>query len=78
MVRTDENENRTKLIHVRFEGRSFDIPLNDLDIGTGTPDGGIKSAVAQYMDLPPRSFNGYVVERHEGGNWTIRPEAVFG
>lgn len=65
-------------VHVRFNGRSFDIPAGDLDIGTESGDSAIKSAMADYLDLPERELRDYVVERHETGNWTVRPEAVFG
>ena len=66
------------VLHIRFDGRSADIPLDDLDIGTGTPDRAIKAAVAHFLDVPVDKFRHYVVDRHETGNLTIRPEAVFG
>jgi len=78
MVRTDERNARTTLIHVRFNGRSFDLPMGDLDLGPEPRDMDLKAAVARYMDVPLRELNDYVVDRHETGNWTIRPEAVFG
>jgi hypothetical protein len=78
MVRTEEHSVRTTLVHVRFNGRSFDIPMRDLDIGTGSNDADVKTALAHYMDVPARELSGYVIDRHETGNWTIRPEAVFG
>ncbi len=66
------------VIHVRFEGRSRDIPLSMLDSGNPGTDGDIRRAVARYLDVPERKFAPYVVERHANGNVTIRPEAVFG
>jgi hypothetical protein len=70
------NDNR--LLHIRFEGRSVDIRLGDLDVGPVSPDGDIKKAVADYLGVPVANFRHYVVDRHETGNLTIRPEAVFG
>jgi hypothetical protein len=70
--------NSTNLLHIRFEGRSVDIALRDLDVGPVSPDGEIKQAVAAYLNVPPEKFRHYVVDRHETGNLTIRPEAVFG
>jgi hypothetical protein len=34
--------------------------------------------MARHLDVPARMFDGYIVERHSNGNFTIRPEAVFG
>ena len=65
-------------VHVRFCGRSFDVPLGDLDLRADASDQAMKSALARYLDLPERDLRNYVVERHETGNWTVRPEAVFG
>jgi hypothetical protein len=76
MVRTDEKNTRT--LHVRFNGRSFDLPFGDLDLGAASTDGAVKTALAGYLDVPERELRDYVVDRHEGGNWTVRPEAVFG
>jgi hypothetical protein len=78
MVRTNENETRSLRVHVRYNGRSFDIPLAELPLDSDMSDFGIRDALARYMDVPARELSDYVVDRHESGNWTIRPEAVFG
>ena len=67
-----------RIIHVRFEGRSQDIRFIVLDIGDLSTDQDVRQALAAYLDVPVRRFNGYVVERHANGNITIRPEAIFG
>lgn len=64
--------------HIRFDGRSRDIPLADLDVGTVSSDAEIKRALARYLELPEAKLRDYVIDRHETGNLTIRPEAVFG
>ena len=66
------------LVHVRFNGRSVDIPLADLDVGQLSNDNQIRSATARYLDVPINEFRNYVVDRHETDNLTIRPPAVFG
>jgi len=66
------------VLHLRFEGRSFDLPVSDLDIGGFSSDREIKRAVAVYLNVPEHKFAHYVMDRHETGNLTIRPEAVFG
>ncbi len=66
------------MVHVRVQGRSRDIALDTLDVGTGSPDEAIKSAVARFMEISPTLLRDTVIERHENGNITLRPEAVFG
>lgn len=66
------------VLHIRFEGRSFDIPVADLDVGALSSDAEIKQALARYLDVPEAKFRDYVVDRHETGNLTVRPQAVFG
>ena len=66
------------VLHVRIQGRSRDIALDLLDIGVGATDDAIRNAVARFMELPPEQFRATVIERHENGNITVRPEAVFG
>ena len=64
--------------HVRFAGRSFDVPLATLDVGRASSDGDVKRAVAGHLEVPPSRLADYVVDRHGNGNLTLRPEAVFG
>ena len=66
------------VVHIRYEGRSLDIPQGDLDIGPASSDNDIKRALAQHLDVAEGSFRDYVIDRHETGNLTVRPEAVFG
>ncbi len=65
-------------VHVRFEGRSWDILCSDLDVGALSSDEQVRTALAAYLGVPPAKLRPYVVERHENGNMTVRPEAVFG
>jgi hypothetical protein len=65
-------------LHVRYDGRSADIALAELDVGQVSTDAEIKQAVAKYLEVSVQSFRHYTVDRHETGNLTIRPEAVFG
>ena len=66
------------VIHVRFAGRSFDVPANQLELGIGASDDQIKRALAQYLEVSVVRLSDYVVDRHANGNLTLRPEAVFG
>ncbi|MHC4877792.1 MAG: hypothetical protein ACYTGL_14965 [Planctomycetota bacterium] len=65
-------------LHVRVDGRSVDIPLRDLDIGDLSSDHDVAAATAQYLDVPARMLRDHVIDRHETGNLTMRPQAVFG
>ena len=66
------------VVHVRFAGRSFDVPLATLDVGRASNDGDVKRAVAGQLEVPLSRLADYVVDRHGNGNLTLRPEAVFG
>ena len=70
--------NGTGVIHVRFAGRSFDVPLATLDLGRAATDAGVKRALAAHLEVAEQRLDDYVVDRHANGNLTLRPEAVFG
>ena len=69
---------REAVVHIRFDGRSRDIPLGDLDVGPLSTDEAVKDAVARHLEVPKNRLRDYVIDRHETGNLTVRPEAVFG
>ncbi len=69
---------RGPVLHVRFEGQSRDIPLESLRVGTSSSDQAIRISLANYFDVAIERFDSMVIERHENGNLTMRPEAVFG
>lgn len=66
------------VLHVRVQGRSRDIALDLLELTPASSDADVRAAVARFMELPPAQLNNTVIERHENGNITVRPEAVFG
>lgn len=67
-----------RVAHIRFDGRSLDVPLNELDVGALSSDADIKRLLASYLEVPEAKLRDYVIDRHETGNLTVRPEAVFG
>lgn len=69
---------KSAVMHVRVNGRSRDIALDLLEISPNSPDDLIREKVAAFMELPVADFINTVIERHENGNMTVRPEAVFG
>lgn len=65
-------------VHVRFAGRSVRLSSGALDIGSLSSDHEIKAALARHFGVNQAMFSTHVVERHENGHFTVRPEAVFG
>ncbi|NEO27412.1 MAG: hypothetical protein F6K03_11095 [Kamptonema sp. SIO4C4] len=66
------------MIHIRFEGRSYDIAERQLDINATMNDTQIKQRIAQYLDVNAKRFSDYVIDRPTSGDLIIRPEAVYG
>jgi hypothetical protein len=62
------------VIHIRFGGVSFDIPLTSLDIGTATADTKVKRALATRLLVNPDRLDGHVIDRLPDGNLSIRPD----
>jgi len=65
-------------IHVRFDGRSQRLNFAHIGLAANANDSDIKEAVARNLEVAASTFKFHVVERHDNGNITIRPEAVFG
>ena len=72
------NASTGPVMHVRFKGSSRDIALDILEVEGGTSDEQIKRAVAAFLDVALDDLSALVIERHENGNMTMRPPAVFG
>jgi hypothetical protein len=68
------------MIHVRFEGRSFDLDERSLEITStlSLGDAELKRLLAGHLDVAISRFDYYVVDRRPNGNLVIRPEAVYG
>ena len=67
-----------KMLHVRFEGRSYDVPVSHLRLANRAQDADVRQAVAAHLDIGLHRLRSYTVERHRNGNMTLRPQAVFG
>jgi hypothetical protein len=66
------------MLHLRFEGRSYDIAEEQAQIKMGMNDRQIKQKLAQYFDIHEGRFSEYVIDRPASGDLIIRPEAVYG
>jgi hypothetical protein len=66
------------MVHIRFEGNSFDLAENQLGLALNMSDVQIKERLARHFDVARDRFNLYVVDRTQNGDLIIRPEAVYG
>ncbi|TNE46077.1 MAG: hypothetical protein EP343_25255 [Deltaproteobacteria bacterium] len=66
------------MVHVRFEGKSFDFGMRDLNIQPDDSDEKVLERLAQHFEVGVARFEMYVVDRPKNGNLVIRPEAVYG
>ncbi len=66
------------MVHVRFEGRSYDLQEAQVKIEPVMTDEQVKQRLAEHFDVAVERLYLYVVERTPNGDWIIRPEAVYG
>lgn len=66
------------MVHVRFNGRSFNIHEKELGIGSFDSDRRIKEEIARHLQVQKSQLSGYVIDRTKTGNLVVRPEAVYG
>lgn len=66
------------MIHVRFDGKSFDLDIEALGLRHAATDGDVKARLAEHLDVAVNRFDGYVIDRPDTGVLIVRPEAVYG
>jgi hypothetical protein len=66
------------MVHIRFEGQSFDFAEQQLDLVAGMTDAEIKQRLARHFEVGLERFASYVVDRSPSGDLIVRPEAVYG
>jgi len=66
-----------QIVHVRFNGRSEELSLAQLDLNAQATDVQIRRAVEGHFDLPARTLDTHVVVRTSQAI-IVRPEAVYG
>src|SRR5262245_64382190 len=62
-----ERHDAVKVVHIRFEGRSLDVPQGDLDVGVASSDNEIKRALARYLENTEGQLRDYGIDRHDTG-----------
>ncbi|KOP27991.1 hypothetical protein AMR41_02115 [Hapalosiphon sp. MRB220] len=66
------------MVHIRFEGRSYDVSESQLGLTAKMNDIAIKQRLAQHFDVQLNRFESYVIDRRPSGDLIVRPEAVYG
>ena len=66
------------MVHIRFEGNSYDLSERQLALVANMSDADIKQRLARHFDVAADRFNFYVVDRTSNGDLIVRPEAVYG
>ena len=66
------------MVHIRFEGRSYDMNERHLGLTAGMNDAAVKERLAQHFDVQLNRFESYVIDRRPSGDLIVRPEAVYG
>jgi hypothetical protein len=66
------------MLHVRYDGRSFDVNERVFGLRFGMPDAEIKERVARHLEVGLGRLEDYVVDRRPNGDVIVRPEAVYG
>ncbi len=66
------------MVHIRFEGRSFDVAESQLVVSTGMNDTAVKERLANHLDVNQNRLEFYVIDRRPSGDLIVRPEAVYG
>ena len=66
------------MVHIRFEGRSYDVATTQLEVMSSMGDGMVEERVSQYLEVQPTCLQTYVVDHRPNGDIIVRPEAVYG
>ncbi|NJM41122.1 MAG: hypothetical protein HC853_10265 [Anaerolineae bacterium] len=66
------------MIHIRYEGRSYDYTDAQIVITAQMTDAEIKQRVAQALDVAVARVEAYVIDRGPNGDVIVRPQAVYG
>ncbi|MDY7014921.1 MAG: hypothetical protein SVX43_15260 [Cyanobacteriota bacterium] len=66
------------MVHIRFEGRSYDLRETQLNLVAGMNDTQVKERLARHFDVHINRLHDYVVDRRPSGDTIVRPEAIYG
>lgn len=66
------------MVHMRFEGRSFDVDERVLEVRVGMRESEVLARLALHLDIGVARLAHYVVDLRPSGDLVVRPEAVYG
>lgn len=66
------------MIHVRFEGRSYDVEEQTLGLNMTPSDDQLLRSLSRFLEVEYGKLQHYVVDRRPSGAVIVRPEAVYG
>ena len=66
------------MVHLRFEGRSYDLSEAKVGLGAGLGNAEIRELLARHLDVGIGRLQDHVVDRRPNGDLIVRPEAVYG
>jgi hypothetical protein len=80
MVNQTRNANEvSRQVHVFYEGRAWDMDMDNLDVGMLSNDADIRNKVAEALNVPAVKLANFRVERNEATeDINLHPSAVFG
>jgi hypothetical protein len=55
------------MIHIEYEGRSYEVAEDQLDVSESRTDAQLKAQLAFFLDVWPRLLDGYHVDRLPDG-----------
>jgi hypothetical protein len=61
------------IVTILFEGRRYEVPLNQIVLDEGASEVEIRHALAQYLGVADSRLADYIVEQDDAGNLTVRP-----
>ena len=76
---SDEGESKkaSKVVHVRLDGKSKELALDDLSLTKQSSDDEILAVLAKHLRVDIERFSLFNVERTKEGNIYLRPDSVF-
>jgi hypothetical protein len=66
------------MLHIRYNGRSFDVDAIALGIDLRMTDAEIKARAARFLEVDAVRLDELVLDRAPSGALILRPEAVYG
>jgi hypothetical protein len=66
------------MVHIRFEGRSYDLAEGQINLASNMNDNQIKEQLSRHFEVARDRFRAYVIDRTANGDIIVRPEAVYG